>query len=522
MDVFNTLVEQLKGLWSQWSTSQRIGISAATAACVAVIVGTLLWATRADYVPLMSGLTPQRAADFQGILETAGIATKSNISGSTISVPRSKIADARLALKDVWEPTAGEEAGASGMLPVSPNEEADRRKHRMERSIAQSIAQIRGIQSATVHIAMPDPSPFVNEKVPTKASVVITPSSSAPMTHSLAESVISLVAQSVEGLKPDQVFLTDNTGRPFNMADGMGSTMDGQFDYQQRVETRLASKAETMLGMLLGYGNAVVRVSADIDFTETTRTNLSYDPDGKVKARESIETIEQTGTAPVPIGEVGFDANAGAAGGEGNGSSYKKEILDSTFDNASTTEETRKSPGKLMRLTVAVAVDLTPPKAAESDAAAGDDTAAAAQPAPVMDVTAVEEIVKQAVGFDETRGDEIKVVTATLGSGVPESEVPAVVSTWQQYEPMILTVGKGAIACVAFLMAFLLMKRLQPVVVADGATDDQLTLDEVRDLASLSDQARNNPEVAARILSAWMGADTDEEGETDQNAARAA
>ena len=516
MELFDTFKQQIRTLWSRWTNAQRIGISAAAVACVVGVIGTFVWATRADYVVLLNHLTPQRAAEIVGILETEQIETELNFSGSAVSVPRSDVSRARLALKDVWEPDVDSENSVSGAFPGSPSDEADRRRRQLESRVARSIAKIRGVRSATVHISKPDPSPFVDEKTPTTASVIIDPAASG-ITGATAESIISLVSRAVEGLSPDSISLMDTAGRQFNASNGVGSTMDGHFDFTRRVELSLAAKADSMLALLLGEGKSVVRVTADIDFRESTRTEQSFDPDGKVKTTEDIETVTQTGGV-LPSGEVGFDANAGRVGAGLAGTNttepvYEKEIISATYENASTEEVIREIPGKIIRLTVAAIVDLTPP--APPAAADGVAAASSAPVAAPIDVTQIEAIIKQAVGYDPVRGDEIQVVNAVLGGGLPDEESPGIISMYQQYEPIIQTVVTSLIAGIAFLLGFLLLKKMKPVMVADSSGEQTLSVEEMQRLAALSDQAKSNPKVAAKILAAWLGADEDEENTSD-------
>lgn len=503
MAFLRTLSDQLKTLWQRWTLTQRIGISAATAVSVIAVIATFAWATRAEYVVLASQLTPQQAAEMVGVLETEQIDTQLNYSGSAISVPRSDVSRARLALKDVWEPSADADAGVAGAFPGSPREEEDRRRRQLEVRIARSIEKIRGIRTATVHVSRPDPSPFVSDQAPATASVIVD-AASGSVTPGVAESIIALTARAVEGLLPEQITLTDTEGRQFHSENGIGSSLESNFAHKRRVELELESKAESMLAVLLGHGNAVVRVTADIDFRETTRTDRKFDPDGKVKSREEIETIKQTGGV-IPNGGVGAATNVLANNLTQNGETakYDKEIISSEYENASTEEIVRDIPGKITRLTVAAIVDLTPP----ADPAAADpaaDPAASTPAAPSIDPTQIEAIVRQAVGLDETRGDEIQVMTASLNDDL-EEPASGVMTMWQQYEPIIHTVGMGAIACGAFLMSFLLLRKLKPVTVTETTLEPQLSLAEVQHLAALSEQAKNNPEVAAKILESWLG-----------------
>ncbi|MEO1981968.1 MAG: hypothetical protein ABGZ24_15730, partial [Fuerstiella sp.] len=151
MALFDTFKQQIRTLWSRWTNAQRIAISAAAVACVVGVIGTFVWATRADYVVLLNQLSPQRAAEIAGVLDTEQIEYELNFSGSAVSVPRSDVSRARLALKDVWEPDSESDSGMSGAFPGSPSDEADRRLRQREFRVAKSISKIRGIRSATVH-----------------------------------------------------------------------------------------------------------------------------------------------------------------------------------------------------------------------------------------------------------------------------------------------------------------------------------------------------------------------------------
>ena len=465
---------------------------------------------------LLNELSPQRAAEIVGVLETEQIDTELNFSGSAISVPRSDVGRARLALKDVWEPDTESNGSMAGAFPGSPGEEEERRRRQLELRIAKSISQIHGVHSATVHIGKPNASPFVDEQRPTTASIIIVPAKSG-ITGATAEGIISMVSSAVEGLAPDSISLMDTTGRQFNVSNGVSSTMDGHLEYKRNVESNLAFKARSMLALLLGEGKSVVEVTADIDFRESTITQQTYDPDGNVKRTENIETVTQTGGV-MPAGAVGLDANAGQLGQAGAGAAapdaaFSKEILSTDYDNGSTEEVTRDSPGKIIRLTVAAIVDLTPP------APAPVQGGGAGVPAPVVAnvaVAEIENIIKQAIGYDAVRGDEIQVVDAILGGGLPVEVAPGIMTTYQQYEPLIQTVVPSLVAGIAFLMGFLLLKKMKPVMVNDSSGEQTLTVEEMQRLAALSDQAKSNPEVAAKILAGWLGAEDDQDEDSDR------
>jgi flagellar M-ring protein FliF len=131
-------------------------------------------------------------------------------------------------------------------------------------------------------------------------------------------------------------------------------------------------------------------------------------------------------------------------------------------------------------------------------------------------VAEIENIIKQAIGYDAVRGDEIQVVDAILGGGLPVEVAPGIMTTYQQYEPLIQTVVPSLVAGIAFLMGFLLLKKMKPVMVNDSSGEQTLTVEEMQRLAALSDQAKSNPEVAAKILAGWLGAEDDQDEDSDR------
>jgi flagellar M-ring protein FliF len=106
-------------------------------------------------------------------------------------------------------------------------------------------------------------------------------------------------------------------------------------------------------------------------------------------------------------------------------------------------------------------------------------------------------------------------VNAVLAGGPPAEAAPDILTMYQQYEPLIQTVVTSLIAGIAFLLGFLLLKKMKPVLVDDTSGEQTLTVEEMQQLAALSDQAKSNPEVAAKILAAWVGAEEEQTETSD-------
>jgi len=503
MEVWNTFRNQIASLWRQWSVQQRIGISAAAIACLAAVIGTLVWATQPEYVLIAKDLTLNEANDIIGILETEQIDAQRTYSGRAVSVPRSDVSKARIAIRDVIEPTALVD-GSSGIgFPGSPEAEADNRLRSLESRLAKQITNFQGIRSASVIISSPEPSPFVMETTPPGASVQVEISDRGRLTSRMAQTIVLTVARAVEGLMPENVTLADSQGRKYDTTDGVGSDIGGQLEFRRQLETELTFEAEALLNEILGEGKSHVVVTADIDFDEISRTVKTIDPELKAKKSETTELFNSEGGKGVLGGVPGADTNVLGApesvAAASGGGKVKSESITTEYDNASTQETIRRNPGQLKRLTVAAVVDLTVPAPAE-----GEEASTAA--APTLTEEQIKSLIQGAVGFDASRGDVINVVLHALH--VPEvvEEPPGIMPMYEEYKPLIEAALVGLGATMAFFIAVLSLRKLRPVLVQDEATGN-FSREDYQRMAELSQKARENPELAARILSTWLGQD---------------
>ncbi len=507
MAFWNTFRDQLLALWGQWSAAQRVGFSGAAFACVAAIAGTMIWAAQPEFVVIASHLTPQKSAELVGVLDTEQIGYELNFSGSAVSVASGDVAAARLALRDELSPEEESDPDSGSLMPLgSPRDEEDRRRLALEQRVAKAVAQIRGIRTVTVQISRPDATPFAVEQSPVTAALVIDPKPGEPISSAIAHSIIAIVARSIPGLTTDNIVLTDTSGRQFGSNESIQSELGWQLDFKHRLETTLSTNAETLLASMQGV-KAVVRVTADIDFSEQTKTSNTYDPDAKVKGRESIHTTEQDGpvrradgSTRQPTGNAGVASNLPVDANPESGTSgkFKNEQIETEYDNSVINEQIRNVPGKILRLTVAAVVDLTP-----SVSTLADPNAPPVPEVPALQQKQVEDIIKQAVGYDISRNDEVQVILAPLQTVTDDSVLPVGGVVWEQWQPMVQSISLGLAALVTCVMALMLIKRMKPIVIRE-TLGPGIPLTDARRLAAISEKAKAHPAVVASILSAWL------------------
>lgn len=490
MDSLQRLLANFRDLWAGWTLPQQVTMVTAILVSALTIIGVGLWSTRAEMVPLASRLSPAQAAEVISQLEAANIPYQLSYSGSAIHVDRSELNRARLAARDTLGASPAD-AELEDSIWSDPNLQHARLLQQQEHRLAATVGRFRAIREAIVHISKPQPSPFLRDQTDTTASVIVDLVPGIPFSHQDATAVISLVSHSVEGLRAENVTLMDTAGRLLDGQQSLRADVGGQLEYVRTLESHLAAKAEALLSRMLGEGRAVVRVTADVDFTESERMETSYDPENKVKRSETIKSESHTGPSRGTTGAAGTPSNirpAGNPAGSAAGSdlvSSKIEENTTEFANTEIRDTVKETPGRIKRLTVAAIVDLTPADAGTESAVTTED---------------VESLIKQAVGFDTGRQDEINVVASTLAGHV-DLDVPAA-PPWETYGPLVRQLSLGLGAVLMFVLGLRILRRLRPIVVsADGGEE---SADAIRQLAELTIRARENPALVAKVLENWL------------------
>jgi flagellar M-ring protein FliF len=483
--------------------NKQIGFIAAIALTLALAVAILLWSQKTEYDRLFFNLPEKEAGEVIEALKKLDTEYEIDRSTGAIMVPADKIHELRLKLATQGLPKEGE-MGFEAMskessFGTSQMMEGARFQHALEAEIARSIMTIRGVKSARVHLALPKESVFVRQPKKASASVVVELGSGYGMDPGQVEGIVHLVAASVPQLEPSQVTVVDGRGHLLNSRDsasGMNLTAK-QFDHKKAVEDRLISSVENILSPVVGENGMRTQVAADIDYTETERTQEVYNPD-QPALRSEQSTEEQNkqanpaqgvpgaltnqppgaGTAPETTGQ---NAQEGAAAGGTNATPQNQSSSRSATRNYEldkTLSHSRLSSAVVRRLTVAVVVD--------NKRILQPDGTYTSQPFSDEDLTRFTSLVKEAVGFDAQRGDRVTVTNAAFR---PEEAAPAL-PVWEQ--PWFWSVGKQGFA--ALLLVLLIFGVLRPAIRGLIGRDEQARKEAE---ATLATAAPGSPEAIA-------------------------
>jgi flagellar M-ring protein FliF len=441
--------------------SQRISVLAATFILVAGLVAAAFWSSHADYGLLYGGLSETEAAKVVSALNEAKVAYKVSGSGS-ISVPVDKIYSTRMQLASKGIPQGdgvGFEIFDKANFGISDFVQRANYLRALQGELARTISQLDEVQSARVMIVQPENRLLLDKEKYATASVFVHVRGNSALAPSSINSIRFLVANSVEGLKPNHVSVVDNQGNVLSenqdndSLSGMSAT---QLQSRRNLEQYLSKKAQDILEKVLGPGQAIVRVSAEVNYDTITKSEEKFDPDGQVirsqtKNDETVDSATTQNNSPAGISaNTPSDTNSPvASAGALNKSKNSKNITTTSYEIGKTHTEMVQMGGGLKRITAAVSV-------AQNYEGKGTERKLVARTSE--EIEKLKRIVSSALGADATRGDTIALEELPFNDTFA-TDVTTQLNT-QQKQDFWLTLGKNLLYPGLGVGAFLLLLRL--------------------------------------------------------------
>jgi flagellar M-ring protein FliF len=498
-----------------FTTGQKTVTALAVVGLVMAGMFFLRWVSAPAMVPLFSDMATADAAAISAELDAQGVAYQLADGGRTILVDRADQAALRLSVSGAG--LVPDEGVGFSILDdngvTTPEALWDAEYQRaIEGELATTIGGLDMVESARVHLVMPQEDLFVQDDQRATASVFLSLRPGATPTPMQIRSVVNLVAGSVEGLTPDQVTVTDTAGTMLAAPgeEGQASAL-GDVRQQQTAafEERLGANVQQMLEQVVGPANAVVTVRADLDFDTVAQTSETYGSDGPtqgipLETTTTQETFEGVGAEQT--GALGPDGQI-VGGGEGEQTTYTLADGTTRFAVDRSVEEILSAPGSVERLSVAVLLD------------AGVDTA---------DAQAVRGLVEAAVGYDAIRGDVVEVSALPFDTSAEEAaaaaaEAAAAEAAGQRMMDLIKTIASVLVVLIVLLLAWRSAKssmasrapRSTPIDLDELEValdeEDQLVSAPVRQLPAgptiadeIADMIDSQGEDMAGLLRGWM------------------
>ncbi len=400
-----SILDNLRGL----GRGRLIGLGVVGAFIIAAIIA-LSWASKPVYNALYSGLPAEEAAGIVRTLEQAGIQTNVSADGSIVSIPRGDFAKARMTLAENGMPSSGApgwELFDEGGVGMNTYQQRVNRLRAIQGELARSIQTIEGVDAARVHVVLPEREAFSRERPTPTASIVIKTNAAFAFDKKHAVAIRHLVSSAVPNLAPNKVTVLTADGETLLGEDSDTVGVETGLESKKAAhEERLMRSLKDILSARFGAEN--VRVTATVDLTRETKTVVSedYNPDQQVvRSTETSNESEQNRDGSADDVSVannipeGFIDNAGAGAGSTSQRQKNSEVIN--YEIGTTVSTTVYEPGKVERISVAVAVNGIYEEDANGDLAYTERTP--------QELSQLEELIKAAIGFQEARGDSVSV-----------------------------------------------------------------------------------------------------------------
>ncbi|MGD0959220.1 MAG: flagellar basal-body MS-ring/collar protein FliF [Methylomonas sp.] len=476
--------------------ARQLGLMLALAVSVAIGVAVVLWSQTPSYDLLFAGIAEKDASEILEALDKLNIKYKIDSATGSIMVPSGSGRELKVKLAAQGLPRSAslgyEILDKDNGFGASKSTENIRYQRALEGEIALTIQTIQNVKSAKVLLALPVQSVFVREHKKPSASVVVELYQGRSLEKQQIESIVHLVASSVPMMEAGQVTVVDQKGRLLNSKESSEdmSMSSKQFEYKKDLEEHLRRRIENILTPLVGNDGMSAQISADVDFTVTEKTQEMFNPD--LPALRSEQTQEENSSLskvqgvpgalsnqPPPTGMAPEVASgqekqtAGAATGTTNKTATRNFELDKTITH------TRLATGALRRLSVAVVVD------DKKNFQDGKTTQLSYSP---EEINQLRELVKQAVGYDGGRGDQVTVTNVAFRT--PEVLNAPSEGFWEQ--AWFIDMLKILVALL--VAALLIFKVLRPAIATLVGLDEN----EAR-LKALEDAQRQAEEIGGVV-----------------------
>lgn len=475
----------IQGL-SNLSVWRQIGVLAGLAISVALGVYVALWVQTPNYTVLFSNLNDKDTGQVIESLNKADIAYKIDHTSGAILVAFDKVHEARLKLAMDGLPK-GTNMGYELLekdrgFGESPLLESARFQRALEGELSRSIQTLQNVESARVHLAIPKQSVFVRERKSPSASVILNLFRGRVLNEGQVAAIVHLVAASVPNMTPEAITVIDQSGQ---LLTGTRDSQDmaqtnKQFEVIRKLEQTYIKRIEDILTPLMGANGIKAQVVADVDFTVTEQTQETFNPDMPA-VRKEVTVEEKNSGSSLAAGVPGSLSNQppapttaapNATANAANQPQNNRRRSAKEYELDRTVSYIKLSGGMLKRLSVAVLVNNK-----ETVNKEGLSQRVALSEAELTQMTA---LVKEAVGFDQKRGDSVNITNAPF---TEPAKIEALPDTPMWERPWIWTALKQVLfAAIIIVLIFTvlrpLMKTLASKAIVRTVSNAQLPADQ--------------------------------------------
>ena len=402
--------------------TRRIGLIIMAGLLVATMIGIIIWSGKTDYKVLYTDLTKDDSAVIARMLEEGKINYQVKDDGKTIMVPEDQVEIWRLeiAKKGVnFTGTVGYEVFDKQAFGTTSFVQKINKQRALEGELVKTIMHIKGVTRARIHLSIPESSPFVSERKPPSASVVLDVERGVTMTGDEIKGIQSLVSSSVDGMRSHNVVVIDSRGKKLSENDGdsMSTETANRIALETKLNSQYEKKVEEILSRVIGEGKVIAKVAIKMDFTEKVETQTSYDSENAAVVSEVRNEQKMVGVRPSPQGIPGARSNlpgeAPQPGVPETRNDVDKSLVTRNMAVPTVVTKSKKPTAEISNISVAVMVDgkKVPVLGKDGAPTVNDDgvTVTKYQAWTQEELNNFSQIVGSSLGINQTRGDKLVI-----------------------------------------------------------------------------------------------------------------
>jgi len=474
-------IVDVKAVLENIRANPRILFFVAAAAAISIVIALMFWAKEPDYRVLYSNISEEDGGAVVTQLKQMQVPYRFAEHDGSIEIPSEQIYEVRLKLAQQGLPKGGSvgfELLDQEKFGISQFNEQVNFQRALEGELSRTIETLGPVRSARVHLAMPKPSLFLQDRKEPSASVTLNLINGRTLDSGQVSAITFMISSAVPGLSADRVTIVDQSGHMMSQS-GAQATQTTQLQYVRKMESDYQRRIQAILAPIVGTQNVRTQVTAQVDFTQHEQTAEQYQPNSRpenmaIRSRQSSNN-EQGGKnavggvpgalsnqPPAPVSTPIEDPAAQQAnrqgGANGNNAApaaapaptltpYNKQSDETTnYEVDKTLTHIKRNTGVLERLSVAVVVNYKQGK---------DGKPVALNKAQLDQINA---LVKEVMGFSDKRGDTLNVVNTLFTDQEEEAPVPL----WKQPEFIKLMLSGARYLFVALIAWILWRKAVQP------------------------------------------------------------
>lgn len=411
--LFRNLVVQFRGFYKNLTPVKRVSMLAASMIVLVSAAFMIVMVSGTDYQPLLTNIPSDQTALIVDKLQQKNIPFKVSDGGKTIVVPKELLHSTQMAL--MAEMGSGK-IGSIGMelfdkqdFGATSYAQRINFQRALQGELMRAINTLDAVKRSKVMLALPAKKTFLEEGSAPTASVVLELHPGKTLAEDQVRGITFLVSNAVEGLEPEKVSVVDSRGKVLSKNSDPETAGNQQLvEQKSRMEHDIADRIESILSRVVGQGKVIAKVNASLEHKHVTTMEETVDPEKTALLSSSNEEESLDGSRTNPTGVPGARANLPGAqenGQVGFNQNVKKELKTQNYAVPKTVRNIKESAGGLQRISIAVVVDgFTTIKKNDK----GEEEEVYTDRSP-EELAKYEALVKNAIGFNEARGDTVKI-----------------------------------------------------------------------------------------------------------------